>query len=41
MQALANILRKRDGFGVAENLDGLAGGIHHHPAIRTPGEMLF
>ena len=41
MQALADILGERDGFGVAENLDRFAGGVYDHPAVATPCEVLF
>jgi hypothetical protein len=41
VQARADILWKRNGFGVAENLDGFARGVYHNTAVATAGEMLF
>jgi hypothetical protein len=41
MQAHADILGEGNGFGVAENLDRFAGGVHNHPAVATPCEVLF
>jgi hypothetical protein len=41
VQTLADILWQRDGFGIAENLDGLARGVYDHPAVTAGGEMLF
>jgi hypothetical protein len=41
VQALADILWQRDGFGVAENLYRFARGVYNHPAVAAAGEMLF
>ena len=41
VQAVADVLWERDGFGVAENLDGFARGIDDDPAIGASGEMFF
>jgi hypothetical protein len=41
VQSLANIFGERNRFGVAKNLDGLAGGVYNDSAIRAAGEMKF
>jgi len=41
VQARANIIWQRDGFGVAENLNGFARGVYYHPAVAAAGEVLF
>jgi hypothetical protein len=41
VQSLADIFREGDGLGVAEDLDGLAGGVYYHAAIGTAGKVLF
>ena len=41
MQTLSDIIRQRDGFGIAENLNCFARGVHDHPAVGASGEMLF
>jgi hypothetical protein len=37
VQALADIIGERDGFGVAENLDGLAAGVDDQAAVGAAG----
>src|SRR5579863_5697410 len=41
VQAVADIFRERDGFGVAENLDGLAAGVDDQAAVSAAGEVQF
>ena len=41
MQAIADIFGKRDGFGVAENLDGFAAGVDDYAAVGAAGKVLF
>ena len=41
VQTLADIFRERDGFGVAENLDGFAAGVDDQAAVGAAGEVLF
>ncbi len=41
MQARANILRKRRGLGVAENLDGLPRRVHNDAAVFAFSEVLL
>jgi hypothetical protein len=41
VQSLADIFGEGDGLGVAENLDGLAGGVYYHAAIGAAGKVLF
>jgi hypothetical protein len=41
VQPRADVIWQWDGFGVAENLDGLACGVYHHTAVAAAGEMLF
>jgi hypothetical protein len=41
MKALADIIGERDRFGVAEDLDGFAGGVDDQAAIGTSAQMLF
>src|ERR1700674_368788 len=41
VQALADIFGERDGFGVAENLDGFAAGVDDEAAVGATGEVLF
>jgi hypothetical protein len=41
VQATADIFGKRDGFGIAENLDGFAAGVDDQAAIGAAGEVQF
>jgi hypothetical protein len=41
VQPRADVIWQWDGFGVAENLDRFARGVHHHAAVAAAGEMLF
>ena len=41
VQALADIFGERDGFGVAEYLDGFAAGVDDQAAVGAAGEVLF
>jgi hypothetical protein len=41
VQTTANIFGKRDGFGVAEDLDGFAAGVDDDAAVGAAGKMLF
>src|ERR1700691_5105000 len=41
VQALADIFGERDGFGVAENLDGFAAGVNHNAAVGAAGKVQF
>src|ERR1700681_3196976 len=41
MEAGPDIIGQRDGFRVAKNLDGFAGGVYDDTAIGASGEMLF
>jgi hypothetical protein len=41
VEAAADLVRQWHRFGVAENLDRLARGIHHQPAVYASREMLF
>jgi len=39
MQPLADILRKGDRIGIAEDLNGLAAGVDNQAAVRAMGEV--
>src|SRR6202049_2223011 len=41
VQSLADIIGERDGFGVAENLDGFAAGVDDQAAVSATGEVLL
>jgi hypothetical protein len=41
VQPAADIFGERNGFGVAENLDGLAAGVDNQAAVGATGEVLF
>ena len=41
MQPGADIFGKRDGLGVAENLNGFAAGVDDQAAVGATGEMKF
>ena len=41
VQSLADIIGERDGFGVAENLDGFAAGVDDQAAVGATGEVQF
>ena len=41
VQAVADVFGERDGFGVAENLDGFAAGVDDQAAVGAAGEVLF
>lgn len=41
MQPRANIFGQRDGFGVAEDLDGFAAGVDDDAAVGAAGKVKF
>jgi hypothetical protein len=41
MEAMPDLFRKRHRFRVAENLNGLSGGINDEPTVPAAGKMLF
>jgi hypothetical protein len=41
VQALADIIGERNGFGIAENLDGFAAGVDDQAAVGAAGEVHF
>jgi len=41
VQALADIIGERNGFGIAENLNGFAAGVDNQAAIGAAGEVKF
>ena len=41
MEPLADIIGKGDGFGIAEDLDGLAAGVDNDSAVSATGKVQF
>jgi hypothetical protein len=41
MEPLADVFWERDGFGVAEDLDGFAAGVNNDAAVGAAGKVKF